>query len=601
MQASYIYHSPMKSYYTWLLLSLFLVVGSLSYYPKFKQQHTEATISWDVSGYYWYLPAAFIYHDLKHLGFSDSNRNQYQCSPDNQQITILPDGKKVLKYSSGMALQYLPFFTIAHVMAGLLHYPQDGFSLPYQAAIHFGGLLIFILGLYFLRKVLLAYFEDTVVALVLFFLVIGTNYLNYAGIDIGMSHVWLFSWYAILLYVTKTYYDKPSVAKALGIGLICGLLALSRPTEIIAVVIPICWGITWNRASSFIERIRFIQSHLGHYAMAILTMIMVGSIQLCYWKYASGHWFVYSYGDQKFSWLHPHVFLYSIHFKSGWLIYTPLLWFALFGFFTLSKNRELFLCLGLFFLLNFWEVTAWDIWDYGGRAMIQGYAVLMFPLASFIQFVHQSRIIKWIFYPIAFFFTYLNVWWVHGAHKGGYIYPSDMTEAYYKKIVGRWHIQEQDRKLLDVSDDFKREPRHADTILRISFQQEKDSSDVQQVDGVYYLGLFAGRKTERRYPIPITQNNTWMRLRLSLICTKNNWDILRMCQVGLVFYKHAQVVKSNLILLDRLFYKEAQQVIDVDANLRHVDFDSAEVYINNPEAVQGSFYLKECSVLSFDQ
>ena len=36
-----------------------------SYYPKWEKPWSEATISWDVSGYYHYLLAIFIYKDIR--------------------------------------------------------------------------------------------------------------------------------------------------------------------------------------------------------------------------------------------------------------------------------------------------------------------------------------------------------------------------------------------------------------------------------------------------------------------------------------------------------------------------------------------------------
>ena len=57
----------MKSLITYIILGIGLIVFSLTYYPRYKQGGGEATISWDVSGYYWYLPALFIYKDLKNL------------------------------------------------------------------------------------------------------------------------------------------------------------------------------------------------------------------------------------------------------------------------------------------------------------------------------------------------------------------------------------------------------------------------------------------------------------------------------------------------------------------------------------------------------
>jgi hypothetical protein len=50
------------------------------FYPKWKQSGVEATISWDASGYYMYLPALFIYQDIKTCSFKDSvyrNINQH--------------------------------------------------------------------------------------------------------------------------------------------------------------------------------------------------------------------------------------------------------------------------------------------------------------------------------------------------------------------------------------------------------------------------------------------------------------------------------------------------------------------------------------------
>ncbi|MBL7774131.1 MAG: hypothetical protein JNM95_14805 [Chitinophagaceae bacterium] len=584
----------------WLVLSILLVVGGLLYYPKYLRNDTEATLTWDVSGYYWYLPATFIYHDLKELRFSDSIRTAYACSPDNQQITTLPNQKRVLKYSSGMALQYLPFFAIAHASAYLFDYPPDGFSRPYQAAIHFGGLLLFIIGLYYLRRTLLFYFSDRVVAWVLFFLVLGTNYLNYASIDTGMSHVWLFSWYALLLYLTHQYYCLPSRWKAMGIGFICGLLALSRPTEIIAIVIPLFWGVKLLHRTSWKQRFQWIRNHVWHYFTAIVVMLALGCIQLIYWKYATGHWLVYSYGDQSFSWFHPHVFLYALNFKSGWLIYTPLLIFALLGFLFLGKKQEVFLATFLFFGLSFWSVTAWDIWNYGGRAMIQSYAVLMFPLAALLTWVNTHWLKKLLFYPFAFIGVYLNIWWVHGVHRGRYIAPTDMTEAYYKKIVGRFSIEEQDRKLLDVSEDFTGIKKEVDTLFFTHFNEEKDSLNVDFIDQNYFLNIPETTAVMRIYSLPPQRLKKWVRLSADIICAKNNWDILRMTPFGIEFFKEGKTVKSNIILLDRLFYKEQRQIIYVDAQTEGIQYDSAQVFLNNPKEAVGSFYLDWLCVETFE-
>src|SRR5688572_28370818 len=126
----------MKSRLALIISFLFICCVSFFYYPKWQMAKSEATISWDVSGYYMYLPAFFIYKDVKEFKFKDEVRNKYEFTSDFQQAYIHEkSGNHVLKYSAGQALQFLPFFTAGHLAAKILDYPADGFSLPYQFAI----------------------------------------------------------------------------------------------------------------------------------------------------------------------------------------------------------------------------------------------------------------------------------------------------------------------------------------------------------------------------------------------------------------------------------------------------------------------------------
>ncbi len=120
--------NPYSKISLWFCFVLMIWTGFF-FYPRWNQSKTESTISWDVSGYYMYLPAIFIYHDLKEFGFLDSMIQKYGPTPDPQQIHVTQEGKKVLKYSGGQALMMAPFFFIAHGYALLSgQYPADGFS-----------------------------------------------------------------------------------------------------------------------------------------------------------------------------------------------------------------------------------------------------------------------------------------------------------------------------------------------------------------------------------------------------------------------------------------------------------------------------------------
>ena len=59
-------------------------------YPKWKLDRTEATISWDVSGYYFYLPAIFIYKDIKKVKFKQAIQDKYHPASSPYQTFTHP-------------------------------------------------------------------------------------------------------------------------------------------------------------------------------------------------------------------------------------------------------------------------------------------------------------------------------------------------------------------------------------------------------------------------------------------------------------------------------------------------------------------------------
>jgi hypothetical protein len=263
------------------------------------------------------------------------------------------------------------------------------------------------------------------------------------------------------------------------------------------------------------------------------------------------------------------------------------------------KRKELCWTLAIFSICYLWIVTAWDIWWYGGRAMIQGYAVLMFPFAALIEFVNARKLTKIIFFPIAFLFLYLNLWWTHGVHKGTYVYATDMSEAYYKKIVGRWHIEEQDRKLLDVADDFTGVKQHIDTLLVYNFDKNQPNEII--IHDSSFLFLKSDSSAEADFILkPPSHHQQWIRASADIRCVRINWDILRMTQFGIRFFKADSCIKENKILLDRLFYKELKQRIYLDARISADQYDSLKVFFLNPKEAQGTFFVRNLVVEAFN-
>ncbi len=263
------------SFRAYIGCALFLVAVSVFYYPKWRQSRTEATLSWDVYGYYFYLPALFIYRDIRQLGFRDAIYQKYQPSDGPCQAFLHPSGNYVIKYSCGLAVQYLPFFLLAHSLAPALGYEADGFSFPYQAAIGMGSLLVALLGLWVLRRNLLHYFSDKAIAVTIALIVLATNYLDYAAINGAMTHNYLFTLYTLLIGMTISYHQRPIGWKALVIGGLLGLMALTRPTEIMAALLPLGWGIATR--TDVAERWAFWKKHFTHLLLSAGAVVAVGS------------------------------------------------------------------------------------------------------------------------------------------------------------------------------------------------------------------------------------------------------------------------------------------------------------------------------------
>lgn len=441
-----------RAAYIFCILAILFV--SLVYLPKWKAEGTESSLGWDASTYYWYLPATFIYQDLKQQEFGDSIIAKYRFTPDFSQSFVHESGNRVITYASGVALLSLPAFALAHIIAEPAGYPADGFSVPYQVAAQLWAVLAALAGLWYFRKLLLLYFHDKVVAIVLLMLVLGTNYLNYTGYDATITHSYLFTIYVLLLLNTHLFYEYPKRRYAIRIGLLAGLAVLVRPSEMIAIVIPLLWGLESLSRRALSGRIIFLRENSRHILWAIAAGIIVCSIQVVYWLYVTGQPFVYSYDDKTFSWLAPHTWEYLTSYCSGWIMYNPMVLFVLGGiipFIKYGRNRVAVLT---FFVLNFYIVSAWDVWWYsgiGGRAMVQSYAVTLFIAASCVEFLLTRKLLLWIAAPLFLLFVYINLWVFYQAHAVDSLYNTvHMSKRYYWRVLGRWKVDKEVLKLQDA-------------------------------------------------------------------------------------------------------------------------------------------------------
>ncbi len=575
----------MLSRIAYILSVIVLCYSSFFFYPRWNKSATEATISWDVSGYYWYLPATFIYHDLKKISFKDSILQKYRpTNTDPQQTMPLDNGNFVMKYSSGMALMYLPFFTLSHFTAGILGYPQDGFSTPYQVGIQTAGLLIGLLGLWYLRKLLLLFYNDKVVGITLLLLVIGTNYLNYASIDVGMSHTWLFTVYVFILLNTHYFYQTFSYKHAFRIGLLVGLATLTRPTEIISLLIPLLWGIDVPSLKGISVQLRNIVVHYKKMILAVLAASMVISIQLFYWKYVSGNWLVYSYGGQTFSWLHPHAYLYSFNYRCGWLTYCPMMTLAIVGFLPFVRFGKHRTAIIVFSFISYYIVSAWDIWWYGGRAMVQSYAVLCIPLAAIVDYARNKKILSVAFILLACLFSYLNIWIFVQYHKDGLYDGECMSKSYYWRVIGRWSAPTDTKKLLDVSDMYEGTPQNMKLLYFNNFDTCTAPNCVNDsiMNGkAILLNKQFDHINSHKIPYSPSKPGTWVRATATFYSKDAETYIWDLPSMALRLDDNDEYIIENTLRIGRFLKSGEKKTVYFDIRVPNKKVTSIHVYVWN--------------------
>jgi len=567
-----------------LVIAFSIFIASFVYYPKWNKSYSEATLSWDVSGYYIYLPAIFIYKDLKKLSFHNAILDEYGPTPDFQQAYGIENGNRVCKYTSGMAIQYLPFFGMAHIYAKLSSHKADGYSRPYQFMIHTGSYIYGMIGLYFLFLILSHYFRDKIVAATCLCIALASNYLEYVGITNAMAHNYLLMWYAILIHQTIRFKQNPTNLKAILLGVICGVMALTRPTEIISILIPLFWGFSFSERK---QHLSFLWDNKSKIIYAAISCFLVGSIQLLYWKYVSGSFLQYSYEDQGFSWLAPHIYEGLFHFKAGWLIYSPIMICSLIGLFYLRNKKEYGFVSVVYSLLFIYIAFAWDIWWYGGslgqRTMVQVIPVLAFPFAAFLShiFSKSNGIRNMIIF--AGLCVFGNLWVTHHAHKGKYFYPERMTQSFYLHAFGKNKINAQANKLLHtrrINEDFRTE---VNTILSDEMDSDKlNTCQSNYTDGKSAFCLDEQEQFTPRFIHKFEHTDfDWIRVNANCKLLNKEHEKWKHTQLYVEFKSgpEEKVIRKRMISLNQYMQENQFNDVFIDVKKPNKNFDRLDVFL----------------------
>ena len=357
----------------------------------------RGVIKWDIISYYGYLPATFIYGDPS-LDFLDEgeidNDNKFWWSPTE-------DGRKIIYMSCGLSIMYAPFFFIAHSLAPVFGEARDGFGSIYQFFLVFGALVYVALGFIALKKILLRYFTPLVTALTLLLIGLGTNLYYYSTHEAVMSHSYNFVLITIFLHTVLKWYEASTWLRTFLLGMLFGLIVLIRPTNILILILFLFWGIeSW---AGFKDRIRFFLQNAPKLLLMVFAFLLPWIPQFLYWKMITGQIMYYSYGahGDRFFFDNPHIIESLFSYRKGWLLYTPVMIFAILGLIPLRKIiKGSSLPITIYLVLFIYVMSCWWTWwfggGFGGRIYIDMYGILALPLAASVSviLVHKKKLVR---------------------------------------------------------------------------------------------------------------------------------------------------------------------------------------------------------------
>jgi len=405
----------------------------------------------DMYFYYNYLPAKFIYKDMG-LGYGYSLPEYY-----NAKIWCIQyeEGICLSKMTMGLTYLYAPFFFIAHLLAEPLGFPADGYSKIYHLIMALSPIFYGIIGVWLLRWLLLKWFSDKSTSLTLISIYLGTNLFFYLTVEGNMPHGYILFLSIVFMSLLWKWNHRPLKLTAFFIGIVLGTITLIRPVDLLFILMIPLWKVDSRKDLQF--RLNYLWMKRIHVLIMIIGFLIPLIPQLLYWHGQSGQYVFYSYGEEGFFWTDSKIIDGFFSFRKGWLIYTPIMLFSIMGMFFLNRYKNEFkAALFLIIPLFVYVVFSWWCWWYGGsfgsRPMVDTYAMLAIPFATFVQTL-EKRGVKFFVGGVAMSMLLICLNQFQTAqYRWGAIHHDSMNWATYKAIFGRVHYPDGYDQLVSTPD-----------------------------------------------------------------------------------------------------------------------------------------------------
>ena len=362
----------------------------------------------DAAGYYIHQPIWFIYgNDAKAFP------KNIELNTGNGFYLDTATNKVITKYPCGVAILQTPFFLASHFLAKVFHFEADGFSKIYSYGLYFAGIVYCCLGLFLLSRFLSQHFSPAVSVIAPLLFLAGTNLFYYSIDAPGMSHVYSFFLFCLIIYLTPTLTTKPRFSIFLLFFCCVTLATLTRPTNILIVLFPFFYNI--KNKSEFVERILLFLKN----KFVVLGTLLIASFltlpQILYWNSTTGKLISYSYGNESvIFWNNPKLLEIWFCTNNGLFLYTPLIFISIVGIILMMKKKEwsgYFIAI-LFLVISYIFASWWNWWfgcSFGARSFVEYYSLLIIPFCYLLEYTKDKKVAKYTLVLAIAFCCYLNL------------------------------------------------------------------------------------------------------------------------------------------------------------------------------------------------
>lgn len=480
----------------------------------------------DGKGYYAYLPAIFIYDDFT-FSFTEEAEMKHYPEDGSRRFGFINDvgeGKKANQYYPGVILLWLLFFLIAHFLSYISDFDPDGYSIMYQYAIVLASWFYLWIGCRMLHKLVSRYVPQSPSAFITFAVALATGLFCYTAYAPAFTHTYSFALIGAFLYLCIKIFERYDTKQVLLAVLIFGLIAITRPTNIVVILlVPFAAG-SIEAIKIFFRK--FFSDKKAIAGMLVLAVLVV-SLPVWLWYEQTGKLIVYSYGQHTFDFSNPQFFNNLLSYRKGLFVYTPLAFIALFGLVQLFRlNKFRFITLTIFLLAATYIISSWECWWYGSgfgqRAYIDYYVVLGLLLAFLYQLISKSKWLKGAFFTAIPALMVINILQTY-QHIAGYLPDDHITKnIYWSRFLKMKHSppfeEDKVKNVLSLQNDFN---EWADWIQDIP-SKEFNGRTVSFVDS----SAHANAMYERDLTEFMTDSGTVVRLRSKLFAPGDIKDVV---------------------------------------------------------------------------